>query len=135
MQFYESIFLSELAPEVLPSEIGRLVRVSRANNAAQALTGVLMFDGERFCQQLEGPETSVKQTLAKIEVDPRHRGFQLLHTGVVGASRRFDNWHVGILAPDGPSPLHAFRSVRGIAAVDLLVSIFTQSDKFGLHVL
>lgn len=78
-QFFESIFLSELSPDVLPTEIGSIVRVSRAKYAAQTLSGVLMFDGERFCQQLEGPEAAVRKTVAKIAADSRHTCFQPLH--------------------------------------------------------
>ena len=129
------MFLSELSPDVLPSEIGRIVRISRANNAEQALSGVLMFDGERFCQYLEGPEAAVRKIIATSAADPRHTAFQSLHQGDVGTNRRFNTWYVGILAPDGPSPLHAFSSVRGTAAVELLVSIFNQSHKLGIHLL
>ena len=130
---FESMFLSELSADANAGEIANIVRSSRANNAMNELTGLLLFDGERFCECLEGPEAMVQQTMAKIAVDPRHTQFQPLHNGQMAGKRRFDAWFVGILAPDGPSPLLEFRSLRGPAAIEKLVSFFREGKKRGLH--
>ena len=133
-EFFESMFLSEFSTDTDPAEIAEIVRVSRANNATAGVTGVLMFDGTLFCTYLEGPETAVRRTFGKIAVDPRHTRFQPLHDGPIGAERRFKGWCVGMLAPDGPSPLLAFESLRGTAAIDHLILLFRESQKFGIHV-
>ena len=129
------MFLSEFAADTHPGEIGRIVRVSRANNAAAGITGLLIFDGSLFCQVLEGPENAVRDMIAKIARDTRHESFLPLHHGPLEKKRRFESWHVGILAPSGPSPLLAFRSMNGLQAVEHLVSIFVDSEKFGIHII
>jgi len=134
-QFFESMFLSEFAAHTHPGEIARIVRASRVNNAAAGLTGVMMFDGSLFCQIIEGPEKTARDMIARIARDPRHTAFQPLHHGPVSPSRRFDAWHVGILAPSGPSPLLEFRSLRGLEAIEHLVAVFNDSEKFGIHVI
>ena len=132
---FESMFLSEFAPDTHPGEIARIVRVSRTNNAAAGITGLMMFDGSLFCQDLEGPERAVRDMIARIARDPRHRTFLPLHHAPLEKTRRFDSWHVGILAPSGPSPLLAFRSLNGQQAVEHMVSIFLDSENFGIHVI
>lgn len=134
-QLFESMFLSELAADTHPGEIGDIVRVSRANNAEAGLTGLMMFDGSLFCQNVEGPEGQVRDMIARIALDQRHTAFQPLHHGPATGVRRFDNWHIGILAPSGPSPLLAFRSLRGNDAIGHLLAIFRDSEKFGIHVI
>lgn len=135
VQIFESLFVSEISDFAKPGEIANIVRASRANNIVKGLTGVLMFDGVRFCQHLEGPETIVRQTAEMIAVDPRHTRFQPLHAGQLGYKRRFEAWHVGFLAPDGPSPLLAFESLKGPVAIDHLVSVFRDRQRHGLHVM
>ena len=132
-QFFDLVFLSEFPADADAAELGEIIRVSRANNAAEGLTGVLMFDGSLFCQYLEGPEIAVRHTMNKIAVDPRHIRFQPLHHGPIGAERRFEGWHVGMVAPDGPSPLLAFESLRGTAAIDHLIWVFRESEKYGIQ--
>lgn len=132
---FESLFVSKISPLAGAGEIANIVRVVRANNIANGLTGVLMFDGVRFCQHLEGPERIVRQTAEKIAVDPRHTRFQPLHAGQIGCKRRFGAWHVGVLEPDGPSPLLVFESLQGPAAVEHLVSVFRDKQKHHMLVM
>lgn len=51
---------------------------SRRNNLAAGVTGVLVSGGRRFLQVLEGPGQAVLTTYARIQADPRHRGFILI---------------------------------------------------------
>ena len=133
--FFETMFLSEFAPDTHPGEIARIVRTSRTNNAAAGITGLMVFDGSLFCQSLEGPERAVRDMITRIARDPRHSAFPPLHQGTLEKARRFDAWHVGILAPSGPSPLLAFRSLRGEQAIEHLVTIFLDSENFGIHII
>ena len=132
--YFELMFTSEFCAGVETSEIPQIIRVSRVKNVAASLTGLLMFDGERFCQHLEGPEPAVRATVGRITVDPRHTQFTHLHEGDIDGARRFPAWHIGILTPDGPSPLLAFGAMRGPAAVDHLLTLFRERQQFGMHV-
>ncbi len=133
-ELFELMFISEFPVDADATEIARIARLSRVNNASAKLTGVLMFDGTLFCQYLEGSEQAVRHMAIKIAVDSRNTRFRLLHQSPKTAGRRFETWHLGIVAPDDASPLRAFESLIGIEAVDHLMHLFRESRKFGIDV-
>lgn len=71
-----------------------ILAVSRRNNAAADVTGLLVAGGRRFLQVLEGPEAAVLAAYARIQQDPRHRALVLLSCRAV-AARAFGNWSMG----------------------------------------
>ena len=133
-QLFESILLSELSSDVPPADIGNIVRVARVNHAAERLSGLLLFDGERFCHYLEGSEPAVRNRISRITEDTRFVELQQLYEGFADVRRRFDVWQVGILAPDGPSPLLRLATLQGIAAVEVLLQLFRERQSHGIHV-
>ena len=55
------------------------------------MTGLLIFDGKRFLQYIEGGEHEVRATLERIKQDPRHYALVVLsekHT----ERRQFGDW-------------------------------------------
>jgi len=73
-----------------------ILEVSRARNRAMDVTGILVFDGERFAQWLEGPPGQVLALAARIEADMRHADMTVLHTGVRAAAGRLaTHWRAG----------------------------------------
>lgn len=70
---YQVVYLSRASIMLSPSEWGALLRTSRIRNRAAGLTGLLLSDGRRFIQALEGTKASVEQAMARIVRDPRHR--------------------------------------------------------------
>ena len=45
---------------------------SQRRNALVGITGMLLFDGVRFLQVLEGDAAALDETYARIKADPRH---------------------------------------------------------------
>jgi hypothetical protein len=78
------------APMELP-ELESLLAQARTRNAEQEITGVLCTGRGYFVQALEGQETDVLKTYARILTDKRHRDSSLLSVGLV-AKRIFDQW-------------------------------------------
>lgn len=74
-----------------------ILRVSRRNNAAVAVTGLLVVGGKRFLQALEGPEDAVEQVFARIAQDPRHRAVVMLSRKTI-ERRMFGDWAMGYRA-------------------------------------
>lgn len=74
-----------------PTEIAKILTVSRRNNARDAITGLLYADGRRFLQVLEGPEDAVERTYSRIGGDPRHRAVVTLSRRIIDA-REFGDW-------------------------------------------
>ena len=56
---YEVLYVSTIAPDQPLSVVAEIAGRARFVNAELDITGLLIFDGQRFCQQLEGPQKAV----------------------------------------------------------------------------
>lgn len=72
-------------------ELNALVTVSRVRNAANNVTGALVFTEKRFAQSLEGSAASVRAIMDSIARDPRHTDMVIIHDGPI-ARRNFSRW-------------------------------------------
>lgn len=90
---YSLVYVSRsLLPAVqAAAEVGRIVDVSTARNAAEGVTGALLYTGTRFAQLLEGEEAAVLRIMASIARDDRHCDVVTLHQGPADG-RRFSDW-------------------------------------------
>ena len=81
-----------LVPEDgVPVELPRILDAARRWNAAQGITGALLFSADGFVQVLEGPVAAVEATFERIKCDPRHADVVVLEAGMVPA-RDFEGW-------------------------------------------
>jgi hypothetical protein len=90
---------SRLSPDHNASCISAIVKTARAFNASHAITGILVFDGEIFCQYIEGPADDLGALVARLRTDPRHIGFTELLDGEA-AERLFPSWSMAYAALD-----------------------------------
>lgn len=84
------LYVSSKSPTAQIS-VGNILMVSRRNNTAVGVTGLLYTDGVRFLQVLEGPEHLVTSTFERIRADPRHHAVVVLSDRQVD-EREFGNW-------------------------------------------
>jgi Sensors of blue-light using FAD len=75
--------------------IEAMVTKAQQRNRVNGLTGLLLYDGRRFLQYLEGEESEVWKTYSRIKSDPRHFGLVILRERH-GEVRQFDNWDMAI---------------------------------------
>ncbi|HEU0066732.1 MAG TPA: BLUF domain-containing protein [Sphingomonas sp.] len=75
-------------------QLNDVLRVSRRNNAAADVTGLLVVGGRRFLQVLEGPTAAVHTTFDRIRADPRHFAAVVLADQSI-TERSFDGWAMG----------------------------------------
>ena len=75
-----------------------ILAVSRRNNRAAGLTGLLVAGQRRFLQLLEGEERSVRATYQRIRRDPRHFACVTVNEGPI-TSRQFVDWDMGLVRP------------------------------------
>lgn len=68
------IYVSVADPGLTRADIAAMVGNAQANNARDALTGALIYNGQNFMQLLEGPVARVEACLARIRADLRHNG-------------------------------------------------------------
>jgi hypothetical protein len=66
----------------------------RRNNGPLGITELLLAQDGNFMQLIEGPEQSVRELIAKISRDPRHRGMLTLLDETV-EMREFPDWKMG----------------------------------------
>jgi len=87
---YSSVSTGELAE----TELLELLEHCRGKNADRGITGLLLHDGRRFVQVLEGEQGSVDALYEKISRDPRHRLVNVLFERVI-EERSFEQWGMG----------------------------------------
>lgn len=122
------IYCSVLSPDAAPTCVADIIRTARRVNAEWEVTGVLVFDGQRFCQYIEGPTPHIADLARRIERDPRHTDFSPQHHGPLWGARRFAQWSMAYaLAPD-LEPLDRLRGLRGLPAVELLQELLPDLD-------
>lgn len=93
------IYISRLAPDEDYRAFGAVCRTARARNSALGIGGVLLFDGERFCQWLHGSGDVVSRLLTTIALDQRHVDFKLLHLGGSDVTPATSGWCSGFVPP------------------------------------
>ena len=71
----------------------------------------MLFDGERFCQLLEGPEAEVVALMRSISSDPRHAAVRVIFQGQTQAGRTSRHWLSGYC---DAAELEAFDSIVGV---------------------
>jgi hypothetical protein len=69
---FHIIYMSTAAVPFSPDELKALLEVSRRNNAALGITGLLLYKDEHFLQVIEGEKTVVEKLFARISCDHRH---------------------------------------------------------------
>ena len=124
----ELVYVSWLAPDVPLSEIGHIVAASRANNQRAEITGLLLFDGERFCQYLEGPGVPMTRLLDALRRDPRHHRFNLLYECTRSGPRRFADWRMGYATIADESALEQLAGDSGSSAMQSLLRLVPRFD-------
>lgn len=85
------VYISTARPSVDQHEVGRILVTSRRRNQADGISGLLVYDGVRFLQALEGDRDAVQTTYARIRADQRHRATVLLSEREI-ATREFGDW-------------------------------------------
>lgn len=76
------------------AELIDLLKISRENNAAENITGMLLYKDGNFIQVIEGPEDAIHRLYQKILKDPRHHHILMLGEQPIPA-RQFPDWSMG----------------------------------------
>ena len=121
------VYLSRLARDISPASVGEIVRTSRPRNLAQGICSLLVFDGWRFCQYIEGGDAAVGKLVDRIRADLRHTAFKMLHQGplvtplVLGGNSL-------VYALDYDASLDRFEQARGVQSIALLAGLLPTFD-------
>ncbi len=105
-----------------------LCQVSRRRNGELSLAGVLLFDGHRFCQWLEGPAAALASVRQSIVEDPRHEFMSVLVDRPQPALRTTPQWQAGYCAADEFDLLLGPDRIDADEAMAIFRGIVTRSD-------
>ena len=93
------VYASRAKATLTPAQFDDILAVSRRNNPANGITGVLCTNTFIFLQMLEGGRKELSETYNRIASDPRHQDVQLLHFEEI-MSRKFADWSMGKVSFD-----------------------------------
>lgn len=123
------IYVSVADPLMSREDIEAILDTARRNNARDALTGALIYNGHNFMQLLEGPLDKVDACLSAIREDRRHSGMVEIRRCIV-ERRDFADWSMlyeahftghdadlARLAADGRIDPEAERMIRNFLAL------------------
>lgn len=113
---YEVLYVSCLAGGQPLSVVAGIASAARAANSRMDITGLLVFDGQRFCQHLEGPQTALLKLIERIRSDARHTEVEVLHHGRISA-RRYQNFSLAFSTLEDPEALARLHRLDGAAAL------------------
>lgn len=111
-----------MAPDAPLSIVGDIAAHARIANATADITGVLVFDGMRFCQQIEGKQKDVLALMERIYQDKRHLNIEVFHHGAL-AERRFKHFAVAFSNVEELSQLERLEQLDGQAGIDAYLAL------------
>jgi hypothetical protein len=85
------IYVSSARQIFSDTELETLLLKARTANAANAISGLLLYQDGNFMQLLEGPQAAVSELYAVIRRDPRHHDIVTL-IEETGLPREFSAW-------------------------------------------
>ena len=94
IELHEVLYVSTLAPGAPLGVVAQITAKACLANEAACITGLLIFDGVCFCQQIEGPRREVLALTQRILQDKRHMHVEIRRHGPLEA-RRFKRFAMG----------------------------------------
>jgi hypothetical protein len=77
-------------------DLAAIHETARHFNALDGISGLLLFDGSRFLQIVEGAEDAVDNLVERLRMDPRHSAFEIRDERFVDR-RSFPDWSMELV--------------------------------------
>lgn len=124
---YEFLYCSQLAESQTPSAVAQILARARPYNAANGITGLLVFDGLRFFQHLEGPAAPVEALMGRIAADHRHIDVSIAYEGHL-SERRYRRFDMGYAQAEDPREMETLARASGDAALQRFLALRPSFD-------
>ena len=89
-------YTSRARLDLTDEDLGAIHQTARHLNALDGITGLLLFDGSRFLQIIEGAEEAIDNLVERLRMDPRHSAFEVRDERFVDR-RSFPEWSMELL--------------------------------------
>ena len=127
-EIYEMLYVSTMASSAPVSVVSTIAMRSRVSNALRCITGMLIFDGIRFCQYLEGGKDDLTALFERISDDSRHAAVTLIHHGPL-QERRFKKFSLAFASGDDFEALSRLESLKGQSGITAFSELLPTLDK------
>ncbi len=77
-------------------DLAAIHQSARHLNALDGISGLLLFDGARFLQIVEGAEDAIDNLVERLRMDPRHSAFEVRDERYV-EHRSFPDWSMELV--------------------------------------
>ncbi|MEO8058027.1 MAG: BLUF domain-containing protein [Burkholderiales bacterium] len=125
---FQLLYVSRLARDCTWEVVKEIVATARLHNTAHDITGALLFDGERFCQLIEGSEANVRALAHNIYKDVRHSSLRTLFTGPSAIGRTTQRWVSGYCEAHELETFDAESGPREVKALDAFLAVLQGAD-------
>lgn len=92
-------YTSRASLDLTDGDLADILSTARHFNALEGITGLLVFNGVRFLQIIEGSEAAIDGLVARLRIDPRHTAFEVRDERFV-AERFFPEWDMELVKVD-----------------------------------
>jgi hypothetical protein len=82
--------------DLTAADIASIHETARHLNALDGITGLLVFNGSRFLQVIEGAEEAIDNLVARLRRDARHSGLEVRDERLV-SERSFPDWSMELV--------------------------------------
>ena len=96
MELKTLTYTSRAQLDLSSADLADIHQAARHLNALDGITGLLIFDGTRFLQIIEGSETAIDDLVARLRRDSRHSAIEIRDERFVDA-RSFPHWSMELV--------------------------------------
>ena len=89
-------YTSRAQLDLTENDLSEIHQTARHLNVLDGITGLLVFDGSRFLQVIEGPEDAVDDLVQRLRRDRRHSAFELREERSIN-ERVFSQWSMELI--------------------------------------
>jgi hypothetical protein len=89
-------YTSHARLDLSDGELNDIHQTARHLNALDGITGLLLFDGARFLQIIEGAESAIDNLVERLRKDSRHSAFEVRDERYV-ENRSFADWSMELV--------------------------------------
>lgn len=96
---HQLIYASRATQPMSDDDLVALLQQCRSNNAALDVTGMLLYDGGKFIQVLEGDSDTISNLFRRIKEDERNADLVMIDNSAID-QRTFGAWSMGFRRVD-----------------------------------
>ncbi|HEX8512080.1 MAG TPA: BLUF domain-containing protein [Allosphingosinicella sp.] len=89
-------YTSRARLDLTDEDLAAIHQTARHFNALDGISGLLLFDGSRFLQIVEGSEEAIENLVERLRMDPRHSAFEVRDERHV-ERRSFPDWSMELV--------------------------------------